>query len=172
MRSIHKGFAACVMLVAAAGALMAPESEAQGKAASPVEWRTINEALSQAPESGRLILLDVYTDWCGWCKRMDRDTYTDSTVAALIAERFIAAKMNPEEEGTVNYLGQQASQSAFGHALGVDGYPATVFFNAKGERIAVVPGYLPAKDFALLLRFIAEEKYKSMTWDDWVKSNA
>src|SRR5688572_15447498 len=145
--------ATAALAVAATIIVMSPDIRAKGNGEAAFSWRSINEALSEAPEENKFILLDVYTDWCGWCKRMDRDTYADSAVSAYIAERFVAAKMNPEKAGDVEYDGRTFSQADFGRALGVTGYPATAFFTPKGELITVVPGYFPAKDFHLLLRF-------------------
>src|SRR5689334_11509797 len=88
-----------------------------------VEWKTISEALDQAPKTNRKIILDVYTDWCGWCKRMDRDTYADGAVAAYMQEHYIASKMNPEKSGNLTYDGKEFSQQEFGQALGINGYP-------------------------------------------------
>lgn len=163
---------AAAMAVVAMGIAMNSEATAQEGAGAAFAWRSVSEALTQAPGEEKLILIDVYTDWCGWCKRMDRDTYADSAVGAYIAERFVAAKMNPEKSGTVQYDGREFSQAEFGQALGVNGYPATAFFTPKGELITVVPGYLPAGDFRLLLEFLAEEHYKTQAWDDYKSANS
>ena len=167
MRGIVAGMALAAMMMA-----MNSEATAQGGEGATVAWRSVSEALEQASSSQKLVLVDVYTDWCGWCKRMDRDTYADSSVGAYIAERFVAAKMNPEKEGTVTYDGKEYSQAQFGQALGVNGYPATAFFTANGELITVVPGYLPARDFRLLLQFLAEEHYKNQAWDEYKNANS
>ena len=150
-----------------AAVAMSPESNAQGNETTSFEWRTVNEALAEEAGSQKFILLDVYTDWCGWCKRMDRDTYADSSVSAYISERFVAAKMNPEKDGKVIYDGHEYSQAQFGKALGISGYPATAFFTPEKELITVVPGYLPAKDFRLLLQFLAEDHYKTTTFQEF-----
>jgi thioredoxin-related protein len=171
MRRIHTRIAAALAVVAM-GFVMNTEAQAQSGEGAAFAWRSVSEALEQAPTAEKLILVDVYTDWCGWCKRMDRDTYADSSVGAYIAERFIAAKMNPEKSGTVKYDGKEFSQAEFGQALGVNGYPATAFFTSKGELITVVPGYLPAGDFRLLLQFLADEHYKTQAWDDYKNANS
>lgn len=171
MKRIHTRIAAGLALAAMMIA-MDTEATAQSTEGEAFAWESVSTALEQAPVREKLILVDVYTDWCGWCKRMDRDTYADSAVGAYIAERFIAAKMNPEKQGTVRYDGRDFSQAEFGQALGVTGYPATAFFTSKGELITVVPGYLPAGDFRLLLEFLAEDHYKTQAFDDFKRAKS
>ena len=132
-----------------------------------LEWKTISQALDEAPKANKLIILDVYTDWCGWCKRMDRDTYADSTVRAYLNSHYIASKMNPEKEGKLTYDGKEYSQRDFGQALGVNGYPATAFFNEKGEVLTVVPGYIKADEFLHILKYFGDGIYKTTKWEDY-----
>src|SRR5438309_1785572 len=101
MKTIH--IAALVLAALIIGPIMNAEN-------STVSWKTINEALDQAPKNNKKIVLDVFTDWCGWCKRMDRDTYADSAVAAYLDEHFVASKMNPEKEGSLDFDGKKFSQ--------------------------------------------------------------
>ena len=43
-----------------------------------INWRPdVTAAMSEARRTGKIVMIDVYTDWCGWCKRMDRDTYAN-----------------------------------------------------------------------------------------------
>lgn len=136
------------------------------------EWKNVNDALEAAPKQNKKIILDVYTDWCGWCKRMDKDTYADSAVSAYISEHYIASKMNPEKEGTVKFDNREFSQAQFGAAMEIKGYPATAFFNEKGELLTVVGGYIKAKEFLMILKFFGEDIYKTTSWDDYMKANS
>src|SRR5688572_29614585 len=173
INSIHLAAAFGFALITTVSIIvMSPDTTAMGAGEASFKWRTINEALDEAPEAKKLILLDVYTDWCGWCKRMDRDSYADSSVGAFISERFVPAKMNPEKEGTVKFDGKDFTQAEFGRALGITGYPATAFFTADRELITVVSGYYPPKDFHLLLRFLADEHYKTVSFEDSKKANS
>ena len=138
-----------------------------------LEWTTIGQALESAPKQDKLIVLDVYTDWCGWCKRMDRDTYADSGVVSYLKSHYVASKMNPEKSGKVMYDGKEYSLGQFGQALGISGYPATVFFNKKGEVLTVVPGYMPPKDFLPLLKYFGDGEFdKGVKYEDYLKNGA
>lgn len=142
-------------------------------ASGELEWKTISQGLENAPRENKLIMLDIYTDWCGWCKRMDRDTFSDSVVASYLKQRYIACKMNPEKKGKVTFDGKEFTLAEFGQALGVRGYPATAFFNEKGELLTVVSGYMSPKDFLPVLKYFGDGAYlKGVKYEDYVKQNA
>lgn len=151
-------------------ALLIPMHMTTANMPASVDWKKIGQALEDAPKQEKLILLDVYTDWCGWCKRMDRDTYADSTVVKYLGEKYISSKMNPEKQGELLYRGKKVTQREFGQALGINSYPSTAFFNEKGELLTVVPGYIGAKEFINILKFFGEGIYLNTSWEDYSKA--
>lgn len=68
-----------------------------------LSWSNVENALPKAITEKKLVVIDVYTDWCGWCKRMDRDTYSNEEVVKYLNKNFIASKMNPEKEGSLEF---------------------------------------------------------------------
>jgi thioredoxin-related protein len=119
-------------------------------------WRSWDAGQREAGISGRPVLVDVYTDWCGWCKRMDRDVYARADVQDYLARRFVVVKLDAESDAAVRYAGRTYTSRALAARLGVDSYPTTVFLSAKGASLGSVPGYWPPQDFLQLLRFIAD----------------
>lgn len=145
-----------------------PAAQTSAPAADPhAGWTTPATAFSDAPGAGKKIVLDVYTDWCGWCKRMDRDTYADSAVSSYMGAHYLAAKMNPEKEGSLTYDGQQVTHADFARGLGIRGYPATAFFNEKGELLTMVSGYMKPKEFMRVLRYFGDDIYLTKKWDEY-----
>lgn len=124
-------------------------------AAEP-EWRGWNEGLAQAKTSQRFVIVDVYTDWCGWCRRMDHDVYARNEVAQYLRDRFVTIKLNAESAEAADYEGQRTSSRGIAQRFRVSGYPTTVFLRSNGDHMANVPGYVPADKFLLLLRYVAE----------------
>jgi thioredoxin-related protein len=121
-----------------------------------LRWRDWNSGLKEASSTKRPILVDVYTDWCGWCKRMDRDVYARSDVRDYLTRRFVTIKLNAEASQAANYEGKAYSSRALASRFRVTGYPTTIFLRAQGEHVANVPGYVPADRFLLLLRYIGD----------------
>jgi len=108
-------------------------------ARASVSWeQNYDAALEKAKKEKKLVMVDVYTDWCGWCKKLDRDTYSNKDVEAKVNKEFIALKVNPEKSAQNKNLAKQ---------FGTRGYPHIVFLDAEGKKISEISGYLPAGDF-------------------------
>src|SRR5205823_2646934 len=71
--------------------------------AGGVAWRAWNQGLAAAAGSGKPVIVDVYTDWCGWCKRMDRDTYGRAEVSDYVNRHFVMVRLNAESNERVTY---------------------------------------------------------------------
>ncbi len=122
--------AALVLLVSVSAAAQAQEVKFHNG-----KWA---DAITMAAPEQRLIMVDAYTDWCGWCKVMDKKTFTDPRVAGLLNSRFIAVKKEMEKEAD----GQKLAMKYH-----VNSFPTILFFNHEGKLIYVSHGYEPADDF-------------------------
>jgi thioredoxin-related protein len=125
-------------------------------ASAAPSWRTWDAGLQEAARLRRPVLVDVFTDWCGWCKRMDREVYARADVQDYLSRRFVIVKLDAESSARVHYQGQVVTSRSLAARLGVDGYPTTVFLTAKGKHIKNASGYMPAGQFLLLLRYVAD----------------
>ena len=149
-------------------ALLIPQT---GAAASrDLNWRGWDEGLREAATSKRPVLVDVYTDWCGWCKRMDRDVYSQSEIREVLSQRFVLVKLNAESGETGRYDGRSLTSRSLATRFRVTGYPTTVFLRPDGTHLVNVPGYVPAPRFQLLLRYIGEGYLdRDVPFDEFVK---
>jgi len=117
-------------------------------------WRAWDAGLREAAVSGRPVLVDVYTDWCGWCKRMDRDVYARADVQEYLARKFVTVKLDAESSAAARYEGRSYTQRGLAARFGVTGYPTTL--GAKGNYLGNSPGYVPPSDFLLQLRYVGD----------------
>ncbi|MFN4082372.1 MAG: thioredoxin family protein [Bacteroidia bacterium] len=133
---------------------------AQNKSNSELNWLSWNEGYPLAISTGKILLIDTYTDWCGWCKRMDRDTYANEEVIKKINKHFIPVKFNPEKPGTYyvdsfaftpNELHAQLSRGER------TGYPTTYFINTQKKSVMLDPGYRDAPTFLQVLNKVIED---------------
>jgi thioredoxin-related protein len=131
--------------------------------------KTFDEALKLAKAEDKKVIVDIYTDWCGWCKKMDRDSYGSKDIKELIEDNFIFIKLDAEGSGKSNYKGKTYDGAGLAALFEASGYPTTVFLNSKGDVIEFkydkykmnnLPGYYGAKDFKKILEYIIDEKYK------------
>jgi len=133
-------------------------------------WKDWNSGLKEAATAGRPVLVDVYTDWCTWCKRMDQDVYTRPEVREYLSQHFVTVKLNAEYSTAARYDGKQYTSRTLAERFRVSGYPTTIFLRPDGNHIANVPGYVPADRFLLLLHYIGDGHMdRGVSYDDFVK---
>lgn len=105
-------------------------------AGQEIQWaKDWDAACKLAGDSKKLIMIDFYTDWCGWCKRLDKDTYSNAAVIKS-AEQFVSIKLDADRAG-----------KPVAKKYGVSGYPTILFVDAKGEEYGRIGGYLAAEPF-------------------------
>ena len=141
--------------------------------AAEVRWRDWNSGMAEAASTGRPVLVDVYTDWCGWCKRMDKDVYARDDVRDYLARNFITVRLDAEATNAVSYENRNFTSSSLAQRFRVSGYPTTIFLRSNGEHLVNVPGYIEADRFKLMLRYFGEGHFdKGVRWEDFAAKNA
>lgn len=113
--------------------------------AQTIKWYSPQKGFAKAAKEKKLVLVDIYTDWCGWCKKMDKETYANKSVAKALNKNFVCIKYNPEKDGNIKVGGKVYKPGAFESMANVTGYPATAFFKSNGKFIETVDGYLEKK---------------------------
>lgn len=142
----------------------------------PVQWISLEELDAKMKAEPRKVLVDLYTDWCGWCKRMDQSTFSNEDLAKYLNEKFYAVKFNAETTTPVQFNGQSYTAKQGGRRATNDltyklilgdqtngrvGYPTFAFLDEKLNRIDAFPGFKDAAGFDALSRFIGEDHYKT-----------
>lgn len=147
---------------------------------SIVKWYSIEEAEKLNKQQPRKIMIDVYTDWCGWCKKMDKETFNHPVIAEYINENYYPVKLDAESKEEIIFNGttyKHVAQGARGyHELaagllnGKMSYPSIAYMNEKLELLGAIPGYMTAPAIEPLLNYIAEDKYTSESLEDYEKN--
>lgn len=148
--------------------------------AQEVNWIPFEKAIELSKKTPKPILVDLYTDWCGWCKRMDATTYKNKVLVKYINDNYYAVKMDGEGKEDITFQGKtfkfvQQGRSKY-HQLaaailkGKMSYPSTAFFNKEAQLIQTIPGYQTEKNFEKILAFFGKEAYKTTPWQDFEKN--
>lgn len=147
--------------------------------AKTVKWISWNEMVAAQKIEKRKIIIDVYTDWCGWCKHMDKTTFKDSTVSAYINENLYAVKLDAESKEefklnghTFKYIKQGRkgiNELAYSLLEGKLSYPSIVYLNETFARIVISPGYKDKDAMLNEVKYIGEEIYNTKTWEEYNK---
>jgi thioredoxin-related protein len=147
-----------------------------------VKWYSIEEAYLLNKTKPKKIMIDVFTDWCGWCKKMDRDVFSNPVIIRYLNENYYPVKFNAESSAPVDFNGQkfinensgQRSTHQFAVALlkGQLSYPSIAYFTEKLEFMGAMPGYKTPDQLEVILNFIAQDKFKTTTLEEFQKSFA
>ena len=141
----------------------------QGDNGEGLKWTDYTSGVKLASETNKKVLIDVYTDWCGWCKKMDSDTYSDKSVSDYLTAKYVLVKLNAESSKKETVDDKEVTDAQIASAFGVDGYPTTIFLDSAGHPITMTPGYMKPESFITVLKYIGDDAYKSMGFQDYVK---
>ncbi len=139
-----------------------------------IRWRSWDEVASLAEANPKKVIIDVYTDWCKVCKKMDHYTYESPQVVAYINDNFYAVKLDAEMSEDIVFRGKTyeyvGSKNRGYHEFaafilgGNLRFPTTVFMNEALEVIQPLPGYLDTETMSMILSYFAEDHYKTTMW--------
>jgi thioredoxin-related protein len=157
-------------------------------AQSAVKWMTFEEAVAAQEKKPKKILIDVYTTWCGPCKMLDAQTFSDPKIADYINKNYYPVKFNAESNETVTFKGNTFTNPSFDpnktggrngthqftHAVApVEGriaYPTIVYMDEEFNILSPVQGFYKPVQIEPILKFFGENSYKSTTWEEYQKT--
>lgn len=142
-----------------------------------IKWHSIDQAIQLASQEPRVLVIDVYTDWCGWCKRMDATTFSDPEVVEIMNEHFYPVKLDAEGKEDI-VIGDRTFKFVDNgrrgyHEIAVVvtrgrlSYPTISYVDAQGKVLEAAPGYKTADQFRVYLAYYADGAYKSQSFDEF-----
>jgi thioredoxin-related protein len=138
-----------------------------------MSWEQVQEAQKKNPKK---VFVDVYTDWCGWCKRMDADTYENPVIVKYLTDNFYCIKFNAETHDDIMFKGQKYSTDGRYNTLATFlmqnrmSFPTIIYMDEELNLINIVPGYMNAKSIEPVLSFHATNSFKTTPWEEYQKN--
>jgi len=144
--------------------------------AGSVSWMTLDEAAGKLQQEKRPVLIDLYTSWCGWCKEMDRKTYSSKKVAAYLEEKFYTVKVDAETHDVITWQGRtfaynpQYRSNMFALYLthGRLEFPTTIII-PPGQEPQAIPGFMEPGELEAVVRYFGDGAYKTQGFDAYMK---
>lgn len=147
-----------------------------------VKWYNIQEAIELAQDEPRIMVIDVYTDWCGWCKRLDATTFADPEVVSVLNEHFYPVKLDAEGKqdiqiGDNTYKFVDNGRRGYHEVAAIVTrgrlvYPTISYLSGQGKVLEVAAGYVDASAFKVYLNYFKDGAYESQDFEEYKLLNA
>jgi len=144
-----------------------------------VRWMTMEEAITKSENAPRKIFVNVYTEWCKWCKKMDNTTLADDKIAKYINENFYPVRFDAEYKETIvfnnvefNYVKSYPkgyNELAVELLGGKLSFPSLVFIDEKMRVIQSMDGVIEVQELNMILQYFATDNYKTIPWRKYSK---
>lgn len=142
-----------------------------------INWVNWDDAQSLMKKQKRKVLVDVYTNWCGWCKRMDASTFQDPRIVKYVNKNYYAVKFNAEQREDINFKSKVFKYMSRGnrgvHELAIEitngqlSYPTFVFMDEDFNTIQPLPGYQDADTFEIITNYFGGNHYKTTPYQSF-----
>ncbi len=143
-----------------------------------VKWHTIQEAEQLMKNNPRKVFIDMYTDWCKWCKVMEENTFSDDRIIKLLNTEYYAVRFDAEDKNPVTFQGKTfkfvpSGRNGYNELAAVLmrgklSYPTSVFLDENLHLITTLPGYVTPDRMEPILKFIGEDHYKNQTFQEYL----
>lgn len=155
------------------------EPEVNTTTSGELDWISIQDAETNTKKKPKKIIIDLYTDWCGWCKVMDKKTFSNSVIQKYLGEKYYAVKFDAEQKEEITFNGHtfkfvpqgQRGYHELAAALtqGKLSFPTLIFLDEELGVIQAIPGYKTPQDLERIMKFFGEDAYKKQSWQDFNK---
>ncbi len=155
----------------------AAASHEQKDDSTEIRWMSLDEVQVAMKKEPKKVYMDVYTDWCGWCKVMEKKTFSNKDVIRYMNKNFYAVKFNAERTDSIMFMGKlygfvpsyRANQLAVDLMGGRMSYPTSVILEENFQNPAPIPGYLDVTMMEKILKYLGENIYKTTQFPEYEK---
>lgn len=152
-----------------------------------ITWHSFQEAVALSKKEKKKIFIDVFTDWCGWCKVLDRNTFSNPVIIKYMNEHYYCVKLNAEMNDTIVFnnftftnpnpvVNPNPAVRKTPHQLATSlldnkmGYPSMVFLDENFNRLFYLQSYLTPDQLEPYVKFVGSNSYLTVKWEDYTKS--
>lgn len=148
----------------------AEETEAEAKTARnaiPFEWYSMEDAQKLAAENDKKVLVYANAVWCTYCKKMEKEVFSQKAVQEVTNEYFYPVWVDIESDDKLSFRGEEMTEIEFSRAMRVSGTPTFIFIDSEGELIAGQPGFIPEDLYTKMLKFVGTDAYQHQSFEEF-----
>ncbi len=142
-----------------------------------INWLSIDDLQVAMKAKPKKVYMDMYTDWCGWCKKMEASTFTNPDVIKYLNDNFYCVRFNAERKDTFRFMGtayyfdpeKKANTLAVSLMRGSLSYPTSIIMEERYQNPQPIPGYQDVKTMEMILKYFGDNIYKGKQWPDYQK---
>jgi thioredoxin-related protein len=135
----------------------------------PFNWKSMEEARELAQQDGKKVLIYANAVWCTYCKKQEKEVFSQQNVQELTNEHFYTVWLDIESEEKLIFRGEEVSQRDFARAMRITGTPTFIFLDSEGEIIAGQPGFIPEDLYLQILRFVGTNAYLDQSFEEFAE---
>lgn len=170
---MNKFFSALICLVLSAQLVLAGD-----KKDHEIHWLTFEQAEVKMKEKPKKVIVDTYTGWCGWCKKLDKDVYTNDSLIDYVNEHFYAIKFDAEQKTPINFVGkvwnysatQRVNELAPALLQNKLSYPTTIFMDENFKEAQPIPGYLQLYQMEGIMKYFGGDNHHKQEYAEWQRN--
>ncbi len=144
-----------------------------------IKWMTWEQAIEKNKTEKRKFVVDIYTKWCNWCKKMDKSTFRNEFIVDYVNENFYPIKFDAQSTEDIFYNGKMYSFIKRGkkgyHELALEitkgqlSFPTVVFIDESFNVLQPIPGFQGSDRFEQIITYFAGDHFKTTPWNNYAK---
>ena len=150
-------------------ATASPAHEASS-ASELVKWERFDVGMARAAKEKKPVVIDFYTSWCGWCKRMDATTYVDPEVVKMLGDKIVPIKVDAGSSAAMPWKGKTITEQQVAASYKVSGYPTIAYLDPAGKLVRISPGYASAPQMLPVLKYLGDGWSDQLTFEEYMRS--
>lgn len=138
--------------------------------AAAIEWYGMKEAQELASNGDKKVMVYAEASWCTYCKKMEKEVFTQEDVQATIAKYFYPVRVDIESDNSLTFNGKEMTEVEFSRLMQVSGTPTFLFVNGEGEVLGGQPGFIPSDVFKALLTYVGSDAHIRISFDQFYEN--